>query len=285
MNERSRLVSLYDFNTNLISFYIVIVINVFMHSGKTISFSIVIMLLFTSACYCKKQPVPVVNTPIPTSAAGGFAVIELFTSEGCSSCPAAEAALAEINDEYKQNVYVLEFHVDYWNYLGWKDVFSSSTYTERQQQYANVFHLSSTYTPQAIVNGKNELVGSDKSKLHSLINSYLQKQPSNKIELNVTGKGNSVLVKYSVSSTYNQELNIVLVQKKAQTDVRRGENSGRKLDHINVVRELKTIDAKDHGDLNITLPEGLQAEDCIIIAYTQDKGTWEVMGAAESVIN
>jgi hypothetical protein len=74
----------------------------------------------------------------------GFAIVELFTSEGCSSCPAAETALARIHDEYPQNVYVLEFHVDYWNYIGWNDVFSSAAYTKRQQEYAQIFSQGST---------------------------------------------------------------------------------------------------------------------------------------------
>ena len=215
----------------------------------------------------------------------GFAVVELFTSEGCSSCPSAEAALADIHNEYKQHVYVMEFHVDYWNYIGWKDVFSNSEYTKRQQQYASIFELGSTYTPQAIVNGKDELVGSDRGKLHSLINENLQKKPLNTIGLNTSVNGNNVSVKYSVTDTKGQVLNIALVQKQAETNVRKGENSGRKLKHINIVRELKTVDAKEQGSLNIPIPQGLSANDCIIIAYTQDKDNWQVTGAAEAVVN
>ena len=248
-----------------------------MYSSKTISLSILFVMLFSSACYSKQGP--------ETGGNSGFVVVELFTSEGCSSCPAAEAALAEIYDTYKQHVYVMEFHVDYWNNLGWKDVFSSSAYTQRQQQYASLFHLSSTYTPQAIVNGKDELVGSDRSKLHLLINNYLKKQPGSKIELNVSCNSNDVLVKYSVTDMHAQIINIALVQKNAETDVRRGENSGRKLHHINIVRELKTVDARGKGSLDFILPKGLSAADCIIIAYTQDKNSWKVSGAAESVIN
>src|SRR4051812_5442425 len=83
----------------------------------------------------------------------GFAVVELFTSEGCSSCPPAEEAVAGLVKDYTSNVYVVSFHVDYWNYLGWKDEFSSAGFTSRQQQYAAVFNINSIYTPQAIVNG------------------------------------------------------------------------------------------------------------------------------------
>src|SRR4051812_5679316 len=83
----------------------------------------------------------------------GFAVVELFTSEGCSSCPPADEAVANLLASYSANVYVLGFHVDYWNNLGWKDAYSSAGYSQRQQKYGSILHLSSIYTPQAIVNG------------------------------------------------------------------------------------------------------------------------------------
>src|ERR1700733_12538487 len=88
---------------------------------------------------------------VPAGAEPGFAVVELFTSEGCSSCPPADEVLAKIATEYKDYVYVLGFHVDYWDRLGWKDVYSSADYTRRQQEYARAFKLSSIYTPEAVV--------------------------------------------------------------------------------------------------------------------------------------
>src|ERR1700709_1440967 len=91
---------------------------------------------------------------VKLAAAGkGFAVIELFTSEGCSSCPPADALVARVQKESNDKpVYILAFHVDYWNHLGWKDAFSSAEYSERQNQYARWLKLSSVYTPQIVVN-------------------------------------------------------------------------------------------------------------------------------------
>ncbi len=246
-----------------------------MRFDKMITAGLLFLLFFSNNGYSQQQK------PAPNN---GFAVVELFTSEGCSSCPAAEAVLAQLNKEHLQNVYVMEFHVDYWNYIGWKDVFSSSEYTKRQQQYAGLLGLSSTYTPQAIVNGKNELVGSDKKKLRSLVKTSLQKAPGNTIGLAASAKAGNIAIAYSVANTSGQLLNIALVQKSAETDVRRGENSGRKLKHINIVRELKTIAAKEKGEINIALPKGLSAGDRFIIAYTQGKDTWNVSGAAETAI-
>src|SRR6187549_315711 len=109
----------------------------------------------------------------------GFALIELFTSEGCSSCPAADDVIEEIQKKYSdKNVLVLGYHVDYWNKLGWKDIFSDASFTQRQEYYSNIFRLNNIYTPQAIINGKKEFLGSDKSKLISSIEEQLNEKPA-----------------------------------------------------------------------------------------------------------
>jgi hypothetical protein len=92
-------------------------------------------------------------------------VVELFTSEGCSSCPSADKLVAVAQKEFKENTIVLSYHVDYWDRLGWKDPFSKAAYTDRQRLYAEHLNLQSVYTPQAIVNGKTEFVGSNKTAL------------------------------------------------------------------------------------------------------------------------
>jgi len=247
--------------------------------NRTALLTLLFIGLFSSACFSKKKPSPAVT------ATSGFAVVELFTSEGCSSCPAAETALSEIRDEYKQDVYVMEFHVDYWNNIGWKDVFSSSEYTARQQQYVQQFHLGSEYTPQAVVNGRNELVGSDRGKLHGFINSALQKKPANTLTLTAKQLDGKISVSYSAANANGQLINIALVQKNAETNVKRGENSGRKLKHINVVRAFTTAKTAGAATINIDLPAGLSAADCTIIAYTQQAHSLEITGAAQTQIS
>jgi hypothetical protein len=107
------------------------------------------------------------NGPVkePAVIEPGFAVVELFTSEGCSSCPAADELAIALSKEYTGNVYFLGYHVDYWNYIGWKDRFSAADHTELQRQYASAFRLNSIYTPQVVINGKREFVGSDQTRL------------------------------------------------------------------------------------------------------------------------
>src|SRR5580765_6254972 len=111
---------------------------------KTLFISSVTLVVVTASfsCYSSNKKT---DTGIATG--NGFAVVELFTSEGCSSCPPADEAVAKILKEYKGNVYVLGYHVDYWNNYGWKDVFSSADYSSRQKNYAKTFQLHSIYTP------------------------------------------------------------------------------------------------------------------------------------------
>jgi hypothetical protein len=216
----------------------------------------------------------------------GFAVVELFTSEGCSSCPSAEAALSKINDAHQQGVYVLEYHVDYWNHLGWKDEYSSHDYTLRQQRYAEIMHNSGTYTPQAVVNGKREMVGSDQQKLNNAINSFLSQPQANNIKIAATGNNNGITIDYSTTNLNGQILNIALVQKNVESNVKRGENSGRKLKHTNVVRGLEIIDnEKTTGKTHLSFPPGTTAKNFMIIAYTQEKSNWATTGSATCAIN
>ncbi|TAL43473.1 MAG: DUF1223 domain-containing protein, partial [Chitinophagaceae bacterium] len=105
----------------------------------------------------------------------GFALVELFTSEGCSSCPPADELIEEVQEKYSgKNVIALSYHVDYWDRLGWKDPFSSADFTNRQEYYGGIFRLNSIYTPQAVINGETEFVGSNSAKLISSIEERLK---------------------------------------------------------------------------------------------------------------
>ena len=212
----------------------------------------------------------------------GFAVVELFTSEGCSSCPPADDAVADLQKRFPENVFVISFHVDYWDRLGWKDIYSNSVYTDRQSNYAEKFSLNSIYTPQVVVNGEKEFVGSNKNKLQQTVDDALAVTPTASIKLAAAADKNSVSVSYNFSGSGKFILNIALVQLTADTDVKRGENSGRKLHHINVVRDFKTIEAKDSavGDINFSIPAGLTIKDVKVIAYVQEKKGLQVIGVS-----
>lgn len=180
-----------------------------------------------------------VNQVARAQAARNCAVLELFTSEGCSSCPPTDALADKLSAGYKGKLFVLAFHVDYWNYLGWSDPFSSSDYSNRQQQYGTLFRLNSVYTPQAVINGRFEMLGADEQKIRKTIESQLTS--STMTDVIVSAKivpENKVEVNCDVAITPGAVINVAVIQKQVSTNVKRGENSGKLLSHINVVRSL-----------------------------------------------
>jgi hypothetical protein len=219
------------------------------------------------------------NKPTPA----GFALVELFTSEGCSSCPPADEAVSALARQYKEKVYILGFHVDYWNYLGWKDAFSSGSYSERQKRYASFFQLNSVYTPEIVVNGKTEFVGSDKNKLQQVISQELKNNMAGTFAITATtADEKNVQVKLSATPPDNDLVNIALVQLQAKTQVKRGENTGKELLHINIVRAFKTIDPKaKQTSASFILPDGLGSKAFSVIAFYQDKTSWHIDGVTE----
>lgn len=215
----------------------------------------------------------------------GFAVVELFTSEGCSSCPPADNAVIELAKDYPEHVYILGYHVDYWDHIGWKDAYSQALFSQRQKSYAGKLHIISIYTPQIIINGKTELVGSKKSSLQSAVQEGLDGFKPVPVKLTIEqATGDSVKVKYEAENSHKEFLQIALVQLKAETSVKKGENEGRLLHHINIVRDLETIGGNRNlsGTISFRIPLHQSAKDFTIIAFIQDKESWKITGA-ESV--
>ena len=209
----------------------------------------------------------------------GFALIELFTSEGCSSCPPADEALGEIQKKYNdKNVLVLSYHVDYWDKLGWKDIFSDASFTQRQEYYSNIFRLNNIYTPQAVVNGKKEFLGSNKSKLISSIEEQLNERSAVSIKINaVQNTEGKIDVHYSAEGTdaKKEQAILVLVQKMATNEIKKGENKGRTLHHINIVRNIFYLPLKEKTT-NFTLPAGFSKEDFFVAGFIQDKRSGKI---------
>jgi hypothetical protein len=214
-----------------------------------------------------------------------FAVLELFTSEGCSSCPPADDILRGVAQQ--DNVFALSFHVTYWNKLGWKDPFSQKMFDERQYAYGRLMQSNGVYTPQLVVNGSEEFVGSRKSQTEKSIEKGLSQKAEAGIILNKTLENNTLKVQYKIEGNYkNTVLNIALVERNIQTKVLNGENGGRTLKHDNVVRDFQTIqiNATDNGTVSINLPNDFKRNDCLIIAYLQNKDTWKIVGASKTLL-
>ncbi len=214
-------------------------------------------------------------------AAKGFAVVELFTSEGCSSCPAADAAIADLVSKKINKTYILSFHVDYWNRLGWKDKFSKQEYSARQQEYARSLSLQGVYTPQVIVNGTSEFVGSDEISLNKFISNGINNGSASNVKVTAVRKNNFIEIHYDITSNEMVFLNSAIVLPEATTQVKRGENGGRSLDHVNIVKEFKVAEAKGSGDLRIEISNELIDKPLKVIVYTQTKQNLKILGADE----
>ena len=207
------------------------------------------------------------------------AVLELFTSQGCSSCPPADALLNKIiQEKHNSKVIGLSFHVDYWNRLGWVDPYSSSEFTKRQYWYSPNFS-SGVYTPQVIVNGSDEFVGGNKSASDAKIKEALSKPASVAIDLSLT---ESKLV-YDLSGKYEDSiLNFAVIQNEASNYVKRGENSGKQLVHNNVVLSLNTKKISNaHGDIQLKIPKNASK----VIVYAQNSKNGVVLGASQIELN
>jgi hypothetical protein len=235
------------------------------------------IVLFVCGAFISK------NNPVNS----GFAVVELFTSEGCSSCPPADALVAKIQKESEgKPVYILAYHVDYWDRLGWKDAFSSAQYSDRQKQYARWIHSpDGIYTPQIVVNGKTQFVGSEENTLRSTIKNVLQQGGASGIALNnIHADGQKVSFQYVVQGAgTNATLQIALIQRTAQTKVARGENGGRTLSHVQIVRELQSIPLKHaNGVAGLITPADFITHGAELIAFVQDSTTGTINSATKA---
>jgi hypothetical protein len=216
----------------------------------------------------------------------GFAVVELFTSEGCSSCPPADRLIEKLSaSNQDKQVYIMAYHVDYWDHQGWKDRFSSGDYSRRQHQYADWLRVQSLYTPQIVVNGSEEYVGSDEQSVTNAISRSLGNKSTDELVLNSRIEGTKINVSYQAKSK-DQDANLVfaLVQKKAQSDVRAGENTGRKLSHVQIVRKLDQVKISDEGKATIPLPEDFKGNDWELIGFVQKTANGQITAAAKSAL-
>ena len=235
-----------------------------------------------------------------TSARRVPVLAELFTSEGCSSCPPADDLLRRLVDEQPVEgveVIALSEHVDYWDHQGWKDPFSSHDFTRRQNAYAKVFRTNRIYTPQLVVDGRLEAVGSDWTAVRrALLEAARQPRAAVTLSVRLEQPGKAVSVRVSVrdliASATASTLQVVaaIVEDDLTTSVLRGENASRRLRHSAVTRSLKTIGAIDRGETSRELSDTLdlhaswRVQRLRVVVFLQDEHTRQVVGATSSRI-
>ena len=217
-------------------------------------------------------------------------LVELFTSEGCSSCPPADALLRQINGTHTKGgdwVVGISEHVTYWNSLGWTDPFSSAIYTDRQNSYGQRFHLDGVYTPQMVVNGAEQIVGSDRGALARAVQAEEQQPPRLALHiLSVSQEGSTLTVQLSTDGdlpTQGADLMAVVVDDSDRSSVLRGENSGETLAHVSVARSLARVaklQATGERTVQVSIPSSVQAaEKHHVILFAQTPGNGRVLGA------
>jgi hypothetical protein len=222
----------------------------------------------------------------------GPVVVELFTSEGCSSCPPADALLRRLESNPSLNgaeIIVLGWHVDYWDHQGWRDRFSAKEFTQRQQDYAGAFSSEQVYTPQMVIDGRTEFVGSDEDKTRSTIG-LLASEPKAPVSLSSLVSGSrdfSIAVEVPSLPPGVKAANVVLAitESGLTSDVKAGENSGRTLQHAAVVRRQEVLGTAFAGSVfrtkvKISADKGWHTEQLKAAVLLADKNTRAIVGAA-----
>ncbi|MEP6657969.1 MAG: DUF1223 domain-containing protein [Betaproteobacteria bacterium] len=221
-----------------------------------------------------------------SSGSGTLPLVELFTSEGCSSCPPADRWLSGTfppGTKGSPTAAVLAYHVDYWDQLGWRDRFASAAYTERQYAAMRVNHARVVYTPQVLLQGRDRGMWNDASGRNGL-GALAEKAPRARIALDVRHEADGIAIDVDAATTARSGKPIVmlaLTESGLGSEVRAGENAGVHLVHDHVVRAFETGPAFDpqgnaRGTVRLPLP-GERGRDASIVAFVQDRATGEVL--------
>jgi hypothetical protein len=242
-----------------------------------------VVALLAALLTAPATPLPAPRVPV---------LVELFTSEGCSSCPPADALLAALLREPPVpdvDVIPLSLHVDYWDHQGWKDPFSSKTFTARQQAYSRIFGEDRVYTPQMVVDGRDEFTGSDAGKARLALAGAASRPH---LPLTIAARTQASFVRVSIdlpaapANSESIDVLVALTEDDLTSIVKRGENGGRTLNHVAVVRSLQTLGTLDresfvaNGQLDLNRawrPSNMRA-----VAWLQGQKTRHVYGAATS---
>ena len=239
-------------------------------------------------------PVAVPNAAPPgkTEANAVPVLVELFTSEGCSSCPPADVVLAGLERTQSvagARIVPLALHVDYWDGIGWPDPFSSAQATQRQRNYSSFG--SGTYTPQAVIDGRAETTGSRKAMVELAIGEAA-KRPHAAIAIDVAARaGAAAAVAITVKvgalpagAASDAELLVALTQNAVRVAVLRGENAGKTLEHTAVARQLVVAGPMPAAgasiEASLKVPAGVAAKELRIVAFVQERGSRRVLGTA-----
>jgi hypothetical protein len=256
----------------------------------------VILVVFLAVEALAGTHIHALRATLPQSPHPRTVVVELFTSEGCSSCPPADAFLKQLDDTGRVNdadVIAIEEHVDYWDRLGWRDPFSSPDWTERQEQYARAFHHDGPFTPQFVVNGRRDFVSmSSREALQSIV----EASTASAAELRLSPTGDSprsaefsVTMENAPPETHSAVLLLAVTERGLSSNVLRGENQGRNLVHAPVLRALTRVrmpkatqSAVMETKAKIALDPSWKRENLRFVIFLQEQKSLHIVAAAAS---
>ncbi|MDO6589764.1 DUF1223 domain-containing protein [Loktanella sp. D2R18] len=202
-------------------------------------------------------------------------VVELYTSQGCSSCPPADAILHDLAQ--RDDVIALALHVDYWDYIGWADSFANPEYTARQHAYARAAHAASVYTPQMIIGGVDHVIGSRPMQVMDLIQAHNQQEYP--VSVTLTRSEDYIEISATASQSGDYVFEIVRYTPQASVDIRRGENAGKQLTYSNIVTDFDQVAEWDGAGV-MTIRAAAPGDDPVAV-LVQRAGYGPIVGAAQ----
>jgi hypothetical protein len=227
----------------------------------------------------------------PSAQPASIAIVELFTSEGCSSCPPADRLLQQVHLNAAasgQLVVGISEHVTYWNSLGWKDPFSQDLFTRRQEAYASRFATEGPYTPQMVVNGRSQFVGSNRHALEQALAADARSRHAALKIVSSTVGPERIHLRFSVEGNMTQAVDVIAVvaDDLDHSEVLRGENSGASLQHVSVARSMSviaTVRSNTDQSIDIPVPREVRHDSHAgrhLILFAQEKNQGAILGAA-----
>ncbi|WP_435141620.1 DUF1223 domain-containing protein [Pseudopelagicola sp. nBUS_19] len=195
-------------------------------------------------------------------------VVELYSSQGCSACPPADAYFQK-ELAGRSDIIALSLHVDYWDYIGWKDSFADPSFTARQKLYAKAAGHRTVYTPQMIVNGEHHVVGTHPDQIEKLIRS--QKKMRSLVDLSISKSGDDLFINATSGTLSSMQIHVVRYKPKERVDVKRGENAGRVLTYGNIVEDWEVISDWD-GQAPLELKTKVQGDAPIVVLVQEENG-------------